>query len=79
MGDETPALNLPPLPAGWIYEGWAIVNGTPLSTGKFAEINQADQAASYSGPIAGPPFPGEDFLDHAPVGIIFPLTFNQTQ
>jgi hypothetical protein len=71
-GDESPALNLPDLPAGWIYEGWAVINGTPLTTGKFEVNNTADQSAPYSGALAGPPFPGEDFLQNAPAGFIFP-------
>jgi hypothetical protein len=71
-GDETAALSLPALPAGWIYEGWAVINGIPVTTGKFSEVDMADQAAPFSGPMAGPPFPGEDFLQNAPTGLTFP-------
>ncbi|WP_052593970.1 anti-sigma factor [Aureispira sp. CCB-QB1] len=69
----TPSLTLPTLPSGWRYEGWAVVNGMPLSTGTFTNVSGADDAAPYSGPNAGPAFPGEDFLTNAPSGITFPL------
>jgi|SRR5688572_29328054 len=72
MGNEMPGLNLPALPAGWIYEGWAVINGQPVTTGKFTMENSADQSAPYSGPLAGPPFPGEDFVQNAPAGLSFP-------
>lgn len=65
-------LNLPALPAGWIYEGWAVINGQPVSTGTFMNGNMADNAAPFSGPLGGPPFPGEDFITNAPAGLTFP-------
>lgn len=65
-------LNLPTLPTGWKYEGWAVVNGVPLSTGTFTSVAGADAAAPFSGVNAGPPFPGEDFLMNAPTGLTFP-------
>jgi hypothetical protein len=71
-GDETAALSLPALPAGWIYEGWAVINGMPLTTGKFSQVDAADQAAPFSGPMMGPSFPGEDYLQNAPTGLSFP-------
>lgn len=69
----TPGLTLPTLPSGWKYEGWAVVNGTPLSTGTFTNVSGTDAAAPYSGANAGPAFPGEDFLNNAPSGVTFPL------
>ena len=66
------SLDLPTLPAGWKYEGWAVVNGTPVSTGTFTDVAAADEAAPYSGNMAGPPFPGEDLLMNAPSGLTFP-------
>jgi len=65
-------LSLPTLPAGWIYEGWAVIGGTPVSTGVFSSVDEVDAAAPYSGPMSGPPFPGEDFLINAPSGLTFP-------
>ena len=32
----TPALTLPMLPAGWMYEGWVVVGGMPITTGRFS-------------------------------------------
>lgn len=69
----TPGLTLPTLPSGWRYEGWAVVNGMPLSTGTFTSVSGVDAAAPYSGANAGPAFPGEDFLNNAPTGLTFPL------
>lgn len=65
-------LSLPTLPAGWEYEGWAVINGTPVTTGKFLTVAGADDAAPYSGNAPAPPFPGEDFLVNAPSGLTFP-------
>jgi hypothetical protein len=69
----SPTLNLPTLPTGWVYEGWAVINGSPVTTGKFTSPMGADMSAPYSGPNAGPPFPGEDFLLNAPDGLTFPV------
>jgi hypothetical protein len=65
-------LVLPTLPAGWVYEGWAVINGVPVTTGTFTSPSGADASAPFSGPNAGPPFPGEDFLVNAPAGLSFP-------
>ena len=67
-----PGLDLPTLPAGWKYEGWAVINGTPVSTGTFTDVAKADDSAPFSGTMAGPPFPGEDFIINAPAGLDFP-------
>lgn len=66
-------LSLPTLPEGWIYEGWAVVDGIPVSTGRFSEASGADDLDIYSGDIAAPPFPGEDLLQNAPAGLSFPV------
>jgi hypothetical protein len=71
-GGMEPSLQLPALPEGWIYEGWAVIDGVPLTTGKFSSVSGADMAAPFSGPNPGPPFPGEDFLMNAPAGVTLP-------
>ncbi len=71
-GMPAPALELPSLPAGWKYEGWAVIDGTPVSTGTFTDGAKADDAAPFSGTAGGPPFPGEDFLNKAPGALNFP-------
>ncbi len=68
-----PGLDLPSLPNGWVYEGWAVIDGTPLSTGRFSSIQGADDFNGFSGTQGGPPFPGEDFLQNAPSGLNFPV------
>ncbi|UMB54657.1 anti-sigma factor [Lutibacter sp. A64] len=71
-GSPAVGLDLPVLPAGWNYEGWAVIDGTPVSTGTFTAVNVADDFNGYSGVNAGPDFPGEDFLLNAPSGLLFP-------
>lgn len=71
-GSPMAGLDLPTLPPGWAYEGWAVINGTPVSTGTFLSASGADDSAPFSGSMAGPPYPGEDFLLNAPSGLSFP-------
>ena len=69
-GTPDVSLQLPDLPEGWIYEGWVVMNGMPVTTGKFTQVDAADELAPYSGnDNLGPPFPGEDFVMNAPSGI----------
>ncbi len=72
-GEYQAGLNLPALPAGWVYEAWAIIGAVPVSTGIFADANTKDATADFSGVLAGHSFPGEDFLQNAPEGFNFPL------
>jgi hypothetical protein len=82
----TPGLLLPPVitfngaAVNWKYEGWVVLNGKTLSTGKFngvlsglGGIAVSDDFNGYSGSIATPSFPGEDFLKNAPTGLTFPI------
>ena len=71
-GGPAAGLHLPALPAGWRYEGWAVINGMPVTSGTFMNGNMADVSAPFSGPLSGPPFPGEDFIMNAPMGLSFP-------
>ena len=68
----TASLQLPTLPAGWKYEGWAVIDGIPVTSATFLDVAAADDAAPFSGPEPGPPFPGEDYLENAPDGLVFP-------
>lgn len=65
-------LSLPTLEDGWKYEGWAVIDGVPVTTGTFTAIDATDEATPFSGTNPGPPFPGEDFLHNAPSGLMFP-------
>ena len=71
-GTPMTSLNLPVLPTGWMYEGWVVINGTPVTTGKFTMPDMADASAPYSSTMSAPPFPGEDFLVSAPANLMFP-------
>ncbi len=71
--DPVAGLNLPDLPSGWVYEGWVVMEGTPVTTGIFTTTTTADSSAPYSGTDAsGPGAPGEDFIQNAPSGLTFP-------
>ncbi|MEO9485833.1 MAG: anti-sigma factor [Ekhidna sp.] len=71
-GTAVAGLDLPELSAGWKYEGWVVIDGTPVTTGTFTDPAAADEAAPFSGANGGPSFPGEDFLNNAPAGLTFP-------
>lgn len=71
-GSPAVGLSLPALPSGWRFEGWAVINGKPITTGVFTNASGADASKPFSGPLAGPPFPGEDFITNAPAGTTFP-------
>ncbi len=69
-------LNLPTLPDGWNYEGWVVIDGTPISTGTFTALDEADHNAAtapYKGTVNdGPSFPGEDYVMGSVGNINFP-------
>ncbi len=66
-------LTLPDLSGtDWVYEGWAVIGGVPVTTGTFDMPDGADASAPYSGTEGTPPFPGEDFLVNEPQGVSFP-------
>lgn len=73
------SLVLPELNTGWIYEGWTIINGNPVSTGKFDAPSMADNSDPYSAQLEAPSFPGEDFLLNAPIGLAFPTDLSGQQ
>ena len=75
-GTAVAGLDLPTLTDGWKYEGWAVLDGTPISTGTFTDPTAADDNAAtsvFKGDVGnGPGFPGEDYLQNAPAGMTFP-------
>ncbi|MDE3740402.1 anti-sigma factor [Maribacter polysaccharolyticus] len=71
-GSAVNGLELPTLEPGWKYEGWVVMDGTPVTTGTFTSVTGSDDASPFSGTNPGPPFPGEDFLVNAPDGLMFP-------
>lgn len=66
---------LPTLSSDWVYEGWIVAGGIPISTGRFSDFGARDGSNMFSGTQAnaGPPIPGEDFFNNAPAGVNFPL------
>ena len=68
-----PSLQLPELPDGWTWEGWGVTQSTPLSSGRFASAAGPDDSSQFSGPLPGPPFPGEDFLSNLPGSVNPPV------
>ena len=76
-GAPMKGLTLPTLPSGWEYEGWAVIGGIPVTTGRFTSAALADLSAPYSSLFApAPPFPGEDFIMNAPAGLTFPTNLS---
>ncbi|ARV14342.1 anti-sigma factor [Polaribacter sp. SA4-12] len=69
-------LGLPTLADGWKYEGWVVLNGTPVSTGTFSAVDAADDNAAtspFKGSVGnGPGFPGEDYVTGSAAGVDFP-------
>lgn len=80
-GSPAVGLNLPDLADGWKYEGWAVIDGTPISTGTFTNANMADDNATtsiYKGDAGnGPAYPGEDFLQNPPGSLTFPTDLKE--
>ncbi len=68
-----PSLQLPDLPDGWVWEGWGVTQQTPLSSGRFSSATGPDDSSEFSGPLPGPPFPGEDFLSNLPESVNPPV------
>ena len=66
-------LTLPTLPNGWKYEGWTVIEGMPVTSGKFTAVDVVDEDDPYSDTMPGPAFPGEDYLNNAPSPLNFPI------
>jgi hypothetical protein len=62
-----PTLELPTLPAGWVYEGWVAGPDGPVTTGRFltASGDDSDIGGISAGPHGTPPFPGQDYINPA--------------
>jgi hypothetical protein len=72
-GSPMAGLYLPDLPEGWIYEGWTVIEGVPVTSGKFMEADNYDLDDPFSSSEnPGPQFPGEDYVMNAPAGLSFP-------
>ena len=79
-GGPSAGLSLPTLPKGWKYEGWAVINGQPVSTGTFTSVDGSDDFNGFSGSTASAPmYPGEDFLFNAANGLTFPTDLSGTK
>ena len=72
----TTSLSLPALKSGWTYEGWAIVNGQSLTTGRFRTPSGRDSFNGFSDrQTPSPAIPGEDLLRDPPVEVFPGLSF----
>lgn len=65
-GAAKPALELPPAPSGWAWQGWVKTQGKLLSTGRFQAPTGADASCATCGDGSIPAFPGEDFVSELP-------------
>ncbi|MCV6629162.1 MAG: anti-sigma factor [Flavobacteriaceae bacterium] len=70
----TAGLELPTLSKGWIYEGWVVIDGVPVSTGQFLKTDEKDLQNHYGITGIGFDFPGQDFFFDAPSGLEFPVS-----
>lgn len=75
-GMPATGLSLPTLPVNWKYEGWAVIDGQPVTSGTFTAVDTADDAAPFSGPGMGPAFPGEDYVANAPAMVTLPTNLS---
>lgn len=72
-GAPVAGLDLPELPEEWVYEGWVVIDGQAVSTGRFTDPGAPDDFDGFGGDDSpAPPFPGEDFIQNAPEGLEFP-------
>jgi len=62
---DTPSLELPAAPEGWVYEGWVTNAQGSRSTGRFTAVDGADSdgAGPAAGALPAPAFPGQEFID----------------
>ena len=77
-----PGLTLNPIKAGWVYEGWVVIDNIPVSTGTFTDPAQKDKFNSFSATTNDAyAYPGEDFLNNAvaPDGLTFPTDLKGAQ
>lgn len=65
--------DIPVAPAGWIYEGWTVFDGKPITTGQFSDPSKADLFSGFSGSGDFPAKPGEDFIHNLPNGLTGPI------
>lgn len=68
-----PTLDLPDTTQAFNYELFLVVDGEPLTLGRFNDPEGADTTNRFSGEEEAPDVPGEDFLVDPPEGLMFPL------
>jgi hypothetical protein len=73
LPEPSPGLSLPMLPSGWVYEGWVVHEGIPITSGRFTDAAGFDMFDGFSASKTYPPFPGEDYLVSPPMGVSFPI------
>jgi hypothetical protein len=67
-------LELPELPEDWLYEGWVVFGSDTVSIGTFSNPIGSDNNSNFGAGLAGGyNFPGEDFINNPPPGVIFPV------
>jgi hypothetical protein len=65
----------------YMYEHFVVINGMPVTMGRFRTTNTKDLRNPWSGPLnsEAPAVPGEDFLANAPAGLTFPADLSGSQ
>jgi len=77
--DGNPTLDLPPTTQAFSYELFLVVNGEPLTLGRFNDPEGSDTSNRFSGEQEAPDVPGEDFPQDPPEGLVFPLDLGGTR
>ena len=69
-----PTLALADINNLYMFEHFMVINGIPLTMGRFKTTDTRDLRNPWSGPLTdtAPAVPGEDFVANAPAGFTFP-------
>ena len=76
-----PTMTLADINNIYMYEHFVVINGIPVTMGRFRTTNTKDLRNPWSGPMntEAPAVPGEDFLANAPAGLTFPADLSGSQ
>ena len=76
-----PTMTLADINNIYMFEHFMVINGIPVTMGRFRTTDTRDLRNPWSGPLtdAAPEVPGEDFLANAPAGLTFPADLSGSQ
>ena len=76
-----PTMTLADINNIYMFEHFMVINGIPVTMGRFKTADTRDLRDPWSGPLISeaPDVPGEDFLANAPAGLTFPADLSGSQ